>query len=90
MTRIPAPYGNSDETATSRLARVLAATGCATWEDLADLLGISATERDDGNSSSSWITPADFDASKDSDAILRNVLRCVPSSRLRAELDKRK
>ena len=90
MTKLPTPYGNSNETATSRLARVLEATGCETWEDLADLLSIPATERGGGNSSSNWITPGDFDASRDSDAILRNVLRCVPSSRLRAELDKRK
>ena len=90
MTKIPVSYENSDETATSRLYRVLEATGCATWEDLADLLGISATERGDENSCTSWITPADFDASKDSEAILRNVLRCVPSSRLREELDKKK
>ena len=83
MTEIPAIYGDPDHIAVARLARVLAALGCETWDDLARLLDIPAPHLGANAESAFPPVPAQ-DA-----AVLRNVLRCLPSGLLRAELDRR-
>ena len=97
MTENFASYGDPDKSAQARLARVQAALGCKTWADLADLLELpvsleAAAEGEDA--SSAWAQnpaaePAAAASASLEAAILRNMLRCIPTSRMAAELKRR-
>ena len=83
MTEIPAPYGDPSKIAQTRLARVQTALGCETWYDLARLLNIPLSIFDHNADAAFPPVPAP-DA-----PILRNILRCLPTGRLREELKAR-
>ena len=84
MTEIPALYGDPGKIAQARLARVQAALGCETWDDLARLLNIPLSIFDH-NADAAFPPVPVLDA-----PILRNILRCLPTGRLREELQARK
>lgn len=83
MTETFAVYGDPEKIAVARLARVLAALGCETWDDLARLLDIPDPHI--GINAESAFPPVPL---RDT-AVLRNVLRCLPSGLLQAELERR-
>ena len=83
MLETSAVYGDPEKVAAARLARVLAALGCETWDDLARLLDIPAPHP--GTNAESAFPPVPLQDA----AVLRNVLRCLPSGLLRAELERR-
>ena len=83
MLETSAVYGDPEKVAAARLARVLAALGCETWDDLARLLDIPAPHP--GANAESAFPPVPL---RDT-AVLRNILRCMPSGLLRAELERR-
>ena len=95
MTENFAPYGDPDKNAQARLARVQAALGCKTWADLADLLELPvslefAAEGEDAALDWTQVQVAGSAASASLEAaILRHMLRCIPTSRLAAELKRR-
>ena len=95
MTENFASYGDPDKSAQARLARVQAALGCKTWTDLADLLELpvsleSAAEGEDAALDWTQAQVAGSAASASLEAaILRNMLRCIPTSRMAAELKRR-
>ena len=83
MTEIPAIYGDPGKIAQARLARVQTALGCETWDDLARLLNIPLSIFDHN-------ADAAFPPVQVTDTpILRNILRCLPTGRLREELKAR-
>ena len=89
MTENFASYGDRDKSAQARLARVQAALGCKTWSDLPVSLEAAAEGEDAAlDWAQSQDTGAEAAASLEA-AILRNILRCIPTSRIAAELKRR-